>query len=351
MVLTKDQALDYLASNPDLITKYGLDIQSAIKHYTKYGAKDGRDKNSFNAFNYLRNYSDLRLAFGYNVELAKEHYIKHGFKEGRSDSWEIYQKGLGNFVNKMNNKTNFTLHIIVSFFNAEKYIERCVKSIISQSLFDYKVTIIDDCSEDKSLEKLKPLIENDPRFELKINTFNKKKLNNIFDVLKEKNETPHSRIIILIDGDDYLISNDVLELVMFTYEKTNCLLTYGSYLRESNGTYFGQKYTTRSIYKNEIRKLPFLSSHLKTFRHDLWLNINEDDLKDENGDFFKIADDIAFMFPLLEMAGFRQEQIPDPLYIYNDKNPLNDHKVNLKEQKYVASLLRKKKPYAIVDLP
>ena len=51
------------------------------------------------------------------------------------------------------------------------------------------------------------------------------------------------------------------------------------------------------------------------------------------------------MFPMLEMAGNRQEFIRDILYVYNDQNPISDHIIRRKEQILAAKEIRKKKRY------
>ena len=57
--LTESQALNYLASNPDLIDAFGMDTVAAADHYTNYGQSEGRSLDTFNATNYLSNYADL----------------------------------------------------------------------------------------------------------------------------------------------------------------------------------------------------------------------------------------------------------------------------------------------------
>ena len=51
------------------------------------------------------------------------------------------------------------------------------------------------------------------------------------------------------------------------------------------------------------------------------------------------------MFPMLEMAGNRQEFIKDLLYVYNDENPISDHKIRRKEQILAAKEIREKRRY------
>jgi len=84
--LTDLQALNYIASNPDLISTFGTDTSVAKSHYTNYGISEGRNLTAFSATNYLAKYSDLSAAFGSDQTLALKHYIEYGFSEGRTDS-------------------------------------------------------------------------------------------------------------------------------------------------------------------------------------------------------------------------------------------------------------------------
>ena len=84
--LTDFQALNYIASNTDLISSLGIDIEAAKTHYTNYGESQGRSLDSFSASDYLAKYSDLSAAFGSDQTLALNHYIEYGFSEGRTDT-------------------------------------------------------------------------------------------------------------------------------------------------------------------------------------------------------------------------------------------------------------------------
>ena len=68
-------------------------------------------------------------------------------------------------------------------------------------------------------------------------------------------------------------------------------------------------------------------------------------LINNNGEYFSVASDLAIMFPMLEMAGNRQEFISEILYVYNDKNPISDHNIRRKEQILAAKEIRQKTIY------
>ena len=246
---------------------------------------------------------------------------------------------------ELNYKKNqqFLFNIIIPVFNAEKYLEKCINSIIKQSFKNFQVKIVDDCSTDSTFEIGSRICANYKNFDIFKNSRRLGALNNISKCLGFSVKNPSKTIDILIDGDDYLYSGDVLSIICEKYLKTNCLITYGSHL-SSKGVQ-GKKYPWLIRNFNLYRKYFWYASHLKTFRHDLWLSINSNDLLDKNGQYLAVASDLAIMFPMLEMAGNRQEFIPDLLYVYNDQNPISDHKIRRKEQILVAKEIRRKKRY------
>ena len=48
------------------------------------------------------------------------------------------------------------ISVIIPMYNCEKYIVQCLDSVVSQTLEDYEVIVVDDCSTDRSVE----LVEN-----------------------------------------------------------------------------------------------------------------------------------------------------------------------------------------------
>lgn len=56
------------------------------------------------------------------------------------------------------------ISIIVPVYNVEKYIEETIKSVLSQTFSDYELILVNDCSKDGSVEKIKAFL--DPRIRL-----------------------------------------------------------------------------------------------------------------------------------------------------------------------------------------
>ena len=46
------------------------------------------------------------------------------------------------------------ISVIVSAYNTESYIEKCINSLINQSYSNMEIIIVNDCSTDKTREKL-----------------------------------------------------------------------------------------------------------------------------------------------------------------------------------------------------
>ena len=203
--------------------------------------------------------------------------------------------------------------VIVPVYNAEKYICKCLDSIIQQDYSDFKdfkVCVIDDCSTDGTWEHILEYpfkrLRNEQRVASGIANIKKG-----IDFLNLSDDT----IIVLVDGDDYLASNNVLSYLNEIYTK-DIWLTYGDFAPVS-GKY---KNICKPIDNTqEYRKSgKWLSSHLRTFRKWLWDKIDDKDLRDENGEYFHMAWDLAMMYPMIEMAGSHVKFIDKVLYMYND---------------------------------
>jgi hypothetical protein len=118
------------------------------------------------------------------------------------------------------------------------------------------------------------------------------------------------------------------------------LITHGSFIYSD-----GRPGFSRPFIVNQLRTSIANATHLRSWRAKLWKSINKEDLF-VNGWYAETAGDVFFMLPMLEMAGNdRICHMKDILYIYNESNPLNDHKVNLQKQLTFANISRSKSKY------
>ena len=239
------------------------------------------------------------------------------------------------------------LKVVIPCFNAENYIESCISSLQQQTEKNFEAVIVDDASTDMTSEKAKNAIKGDSRFELVRKTENKGGLKSIIDGTQVLSPGEND-IMINIDGDDYLYLTTALEIVKSTYERTDCLITYGSFKTQSGHIRIpgqGRRYTQNIINRCLYREAEWIASHLRTYKYSLWSKIKKEDLQDEDSEYWRVAWDMAFMFPMLEMAGNRQEAISDIIYCYRDNTGTNDHTINRDEQRRVARKIREKNSY------
>jgi glycosyltransferase involved in cell wall biosynthesis len=233
------------------------------------------------------------------------------------------------------------IKFVVCVWNAEKYIKNCIRTLKSQIDVDFKVFIIDDVSTDNTVETIKSLIVDDDRFNLIVNSEKKFKLKNLDELITTFDDDD---IVIELDGDDFLLNTDVVSDIRNIYSDGQVWLTNGSFMY-SNGTQgFSSKCNPETI-----RKDVFRFSHLRTWKSFLWKSIPKSYLKDDNGEYFKSAADVAYCFALIELAGEENYRfLPKIYYVYNDQSPYNDHKQEsatgggFQEQQRCSNIIRNK---------
>jgi glycosyltransferase involved in cell wall biosynthesis len=237
--------------------------------------------------------------------------------------------------------------IIVPFYNVEKWIKVCIRSVKAQDYKDFQCILLDDMSTDDTAKIVREEIGDDPRFTFVEVQEKAYALKNIYDGIKLADPDSED-VIVTLDGDDWLSRRDVLYALNQIYQNSDCRMTYGSYAEYPSGIKgkFAKQIPNEWVANSFLRSAPWQASHLRTFKHDLWKRIDPADLKDADGNFYRMAWDLAFMFPMLEMAGTKSTHVTEPLYVYNMSNPLNDHKIDNELQIRTENEIRAKRPYA-----
>jgi len=253
-------------------------------------------------------------------------------------TWRIDQNTSGA---KLLNKTHFT--IIIPAYNCEKWAARNIESATKQVYNNYDIVYVDDCSTDNTLRVVNEVYKKtNKKFDIVSNKENKKALYNLYtNISKAKENT----VIITLDGDDFLSNDTVLQYLDKLYRETDCWLTAGSYVQNDNYQVVSPN-ASDDYWNNNIRKMPWSFSHLRTFKKELFMKIKKQDLLDVDGDFYKCTFDRAMMYPMVEMAGKEKIQlISKVLYIYNRFNPISVDRVHRKNQLRIEAILNNKPQY------
>lgn len=105
----------------------------------------------------------------------------------------------------------FSVTVIVPMFNVENYIEPCLRSLLEQTMQDFEVIVVDDCSTDRSVSKVKSL---SAEFGGRLTLLKLKKNNGAPGVPRNlAMKSARSRYIDFLDSDDLLTPTALEELL------------------------------------------------------------------------------------------------------------------------------------------
>jgi len=228
--------------------------------------------------------------------------------------------------------------ILVPVYNCEEWIGLNIQSIRNQTYKNFRVVVINDFSTDRTLETIYRTVEEDSRFTIIDNSVRKGSLANQVENLASLHPEDED-IIMTIDGDDWLIREDVFDCLIEVYEKYDCWIThgrpieYGRVLRgdEDCSCRVAQPLTP----EYDFRVNEFMFFQLRTYKYFLRKNIRPIDLiYSLTGNYYPVSQDVAHLIPMAEMAGKeRIKFIEEPCYMNNNHNPLNDLKNRWLEQR------------------
>ncbi|WDE98192.1 glycosyltransferase family A protein [Lentisphaera profundi] len=104
--------------------------------------------------------------------------------------------------------------IIITAFNYEKYLERAIRSAIKQSIKDYEIIVVNDCSTDRTKEILDNYTDEVRVYNLEKNVGLSAARN--FGLRKAKGQ-----FVTFLDADDYIHSDLLYTSSLFLYENND----------------------------------------------------------------------------------------------------------------------------------
>lgn len=221
--------------------------------------------NLFDEVYYLNNYLDV-LASGMNPLI---HYLYFGWREGKNPSNEFDgNRYLQKYSDVKTSNTNPLLHyslygrnenrkkdlkisVVVTSFNHENYIKKCMDSILIQK-GDFKLELIvgDDCSQDNTRKILEQYQKQHPSI---INLLPKTKNMGVSKNLKRCMEAVTGEYVAVCEGDDCWI--DPLKLqkqIKFLEKRKDCAFCFNSIFmyheNKKDKNYIFQKDLTKDTY-------------------------------------------------------------------------------------------------------
>jgi glycosyltransferase involved in cell wall biosynthesis len=236
----------------------------------------------------------------------------------------------------MNNRFVF----VMPAYNASETVARSILSVWFQTYPNWKILIRDDVSTDNTLEIVKQLKKDlgcsDDKIQIKRNDEKNWEVKNILEMLEE---TDSNDIICRLDADDWLCDCDALTIIDSCYRQLEVEALWTSHRWSFNSHNISAALPKEA----DPYTHPWVSSHLKTFRKKLIENVNDENFRNEDGEYFKRIGDQAIYLPVLNNAAGNWYHLPITAYHYSiNLEPETFKTVDAKFQKQEAEFLRKR---------
>ena len=210
--------------------------------------------------------------------------------------------------NKLPEKVDYKIGIIVPNCNYEHTIRKCLNSILKQTYNNYEIIIVDDMSTNKSLEIEREFAKTYPRItlvELKQKRYNGGARNEAYLHLSDDVD-----YVYYVDSDDWLYDENALEKINNKLQKRPDVLFVGMAQFKNNTTtlcftpQYNDKYEAFSGWSGSCGKV--IKKSLATRQECLY---NEGTLKEDKNQHCKIC---------FYMNSF--ELLKEPIYVWNREN-------------------------------
>lgn len=239
--------------------------------------------------------------------------------------------------------------VVIPSYNNSRWYKLNLGNLFAQNYTNYHVIYIDDCSDDNTYELVKKFVA-DCRQDYRVTLIrNPERQGALYNIYHAIHSCPDKAIILTLDGDDWLKGRDVLSTINQAYSNSNVWLTYGQFEEYPRGNLgICHPMPDYIVQSKSYRKQEWFTSHLRTFYAGLFKRVKKEDMM-QDGKFYTVTWDQAFLFPMLEMANGHFLFIDKILYVYNQANPLNDFKQHLRKQLLTEREIRRKEQYAPLD--
>jgi glycosyltransferase involved in cell wall biosynthesis len=206
------------------------------------------------------------------------------------------------------------LKIVVNCGLCEDFIGPCLQSLLMQTYPYWQALVTVDRRGDRTYQRAVEAAGGDHRIVITRNRRRLYPMENIVRAIRRSAAKPND-VIVVLDGDDWFITDRALERIAYEHADEDCWMTYGSWIsnrRRAPGRW--------PAYPDgcDFRSAPWLGTAVRTWKKWLFDVVADEDLRDRRGRYFRICEDVACMLPMLEMATTRRARhIAEPLMLYN----------------------------------
>lgn len=209
--------------------------------------------------------------------------------------------------------------VLVPFFNVEDFIERCAKSLFEQTYPHLEYVFVDDCSTDRSMNKLREVASRYPG-----------KADSIHYVRNGKNlglaccrniAMSHAtgEFMSIVDADDWTEPHMIERMVERQKETDADIVSVDTFIHRQKGS----SELKQEVFQEEQERKLYYIGHIPCFRLTIWGRLirrslfTENNIKTING--FNYAED-KLTITLLMYYAKTVSNVTTPLYHYNRMN-------------------------------
>lgn len=236
------------------------------------------------------------------------------------------------------------ISVVIPVYNAEKYIERCLKSVCEQSFDDYEVIVVDDGSKDSS-----PMIVDD--FARDYNCLKAIHQDNGGVIKARKTGVRNAKglYILNLDSDDWLLKNHLIKIAEEIYRNHPDIVVTG-YIEDNEG--IQNKYSQNiapGFYSGVQMQKEILENFISTntfftfgIYPTLWTSCIKKELvskaQKKLPETYSIGEDISVTYPCIINAS-SLSILDDYTYVYRIQNESMTHVFDEKFSKKIIYLL------------
>lgn len=186
-------------------------------------------------------------------------------------------------------KDGIEVSVIIPVYNLSCWIEKCIKSVLEQTVSNIEIIVVDDGSKDDSYELVKRMQQEHGEKILLLSQENSGQAvarNRAMDIA-------HGEYIVFVDGDDY-ISSDYIECLLNKIKKDNLDCVVCGYERvDENGKVLQQVCPNVS---NDMYQMKFLAACSKIFRLSY---LRENNIRFPEG---RLYEDVSFSWQVMFLS-------------------------------------------------
>jgi glycosyltransferase involved in cell wall biosynthesis len=233
-------------------------------------------------------------------------------------------------MNRIINNYNLKISIGIPVYNAEKYIERCAISLFEQTYLNIEYIFLDDCTLDKSIEKIQNVLQTYPQrksqtkmIKHEINKGSAAARNTIINNMT-------GDFVLWVDSDDYVETNMVELVVKKQQEKNVDIVCFGYFKHKKDNI---ELYVPKTCTSTNELALGILSREILV---TLWTRMYKTDLFKQHNIQCHEGDNLGEDWLIASQLAYYAQSISNldiPLYHYTVNSNTNSYSSVFSEEK------------------